>query len=357
MPRATQPPMSTCLLQEASIEEVVSATLSRSATCPGTCAVSRAGSPIHGNSPSPSVQELTQVSNQLSIYQRRQSTQSLTDPSSNPSPPVRHWLECDDNDFDAPMDEDRVKTPVPETVAPLACLAEAHQQIIEAVGLFPEGTIDATPPYVTSEDIDKVFIHFSSIEDVWDSLFVEPSLYGLTTTCVTEWTYVKSSDPNNYVLGRFAGVDRTEEWTLTKQALAWFGGGEEPFMWSGHHDSFYSCVWWNNSKMKWGKKDTLIPGGGLKKAEMGHVNDKSFLWFSSVSDCWPLPLVCGPDDSYDALWSFTFKDKLMECRGLRLIGSALSIYFCGMFSVARVAPTLPLTLPLTYGIDWMISTM
>ena len=72
---------------------------------------------------------------------------------------------------------------------------------------------------------------------------MEPSLYGLIATCVIEWTYAKSSDPDNYVLGRFAGVDRTEEWTLTKQALAWFGGGEEPFMWSGHRNSFYSRIW------------------------------------------------------------------------------------------------------------------
>ena len=327
--------MSTRLLQEASIEEVVSATPSRSATRPGTRAASCAGSPIRGNSPSPSVRELTQVSDRLSIHQRRQSTQSLTDPS--PDPPVRHYTDWDDDEVDAHMehmddDDDRVKTPVPE-VAPPACLAEAHQQIVAAVGSYSEGTIDGTPPYVTADDVDKVFIRFGGIEDVWDGLYVEPSLYGLTATCVAEWTYAKSSDPDNYILGRFAGVDRTEEWTLTKQALAWFGGGEEPLGWSGHRDGFYSRLWWIDSKMKRGKKDTLIPGG-LKKAELRHVNDKSFLWFSSVGDCWPLPLVCGPDSGYDALWSFTLKDTLKERQGLRLIGTALSIHFCGTFSAA-----------------------
>ena len=85
--------------------------------------------------------------------------------------------------------------------------------------------------------------------------------------------------------------------------------------------------------MKQGKKDMLIPRG-LKKAEMRHINDKSFLWFSSVGDCWPPPLVCGPDDSYNALWSFTLKDTLKECKGLRLIGMALSAHFCGTFSMA-----------------------
>ena len=74
-------------------------------------------------------------------------------------------MDYDDDDYDTPMDEDRVKTPVPE-VAPLACLAEAHQQIVAVVGLFPEGTIDATPLYVTAEDVDKVFIHFGGVEAV-----------------------------------------------------------------------------------------------------------------------------------------------------------------------------------------------
>jgi len=330
MPRADKPTLAR-ITRTDSQAEVISATPSVAGSRRASRAPSRAGSPDRQPSETPSVNLLTQVSARLAI-DRRASTASLTDPTPAPLNPDVYWHDKEfpvDEDSDSSMDTDRAKTPVP---------VEASQQSETdgLLGTYPEGSIVLeNETYVQVADCDRVFIPFGGVEDLWDSLYTDPSLYKLTADCVAEWTKEKRSHSRNYVLGRYAGVDKAEEWTLTRQALSWFGGGEEPQVWSCHRDGFFSRVWWIDSKIKGNSKkmDTMFPEGHKAQAELRHLNDKSFLWFSLVGDCWPLPLVCGPDDTYDALWSFTFKDKGRDLLGIKVLSLLFKTHFCGTFSV------------------------
>ena len=306
MPRAEEPSQISSIrtAQITSTDEIVSATPSRRASRAPSLAGSRAGSPSRAVSPSPSLDVITAASNRLALH------------GGNRVP--RTWEEPADEE----MEDARAQTPTP---------ADVPSQPPNLTVSIPKGFAESLKIDVTTHERQRVYRDFG-LEDIEDSLFCGPDIVKLAADCIAEWTYIKKSHPRNYVLGRFAITDRKEEWTLTKQANAWFGGGTEPAIYSTFRGDFLARAWWIDDEVKGSNKkiDTMFPEGH-NKVEMRHIDDSAFLWFSPMGDCWPLPLTCGPDDRYDDIWAFTFKDPLQEQRGLTALATYLNQVCCGAF--------------------------
>lgn len=100
----------------------------------------------------------------------------------------------------------------------------------------------------------------------------------------------------------------------------------------GHDEDKHPVqVIWQENLGKRDKRDShLLPGSGIQHCL---YEDRSLMWFSSITVCWPLLLTCSPGPDWDICWTLKVQEEHNECHVLGGIAARLGERFFGGFFV------------------------
>jgi hypothetical protein len=138
----------------------------------------------------------------------------------------------------------------------------------------------------------------------------------------------------NIVLARFVLADEEDQFALTRQIDRALNHGLDPTV---------SQVPSGVMPMKlWCRRLPQNPPGSRKKisntslvndTSIAHrcVNNRSFGIYGQLLAFWPPPVVVGPGEEYDILWSFKVANPAVEFATIKAVGLMLGRKFNGMF--------------------------
>jgi hypothetical protein len=200
---------------------------------------------------------------------------------------------------------------------------------------LPLISLDATLSENMEVDLGKpsanVLVSFGSLGQ--DGTALPPVAYETLALALGE-ALQERVPMGNVVLARYILADPQDQWTLTRQIEKSFNDGMDPTVHLIRDGVFPMKLWTRplpplaqNLRKKVQNK-ALVDNIGITQR---CVENRSFVICGQLAQFWPPPIVVGPEDKYDVLWSFKVTDPAAEHMVIAAMGLVLNRRYNGYF--------------------------